>query len=551
MKKYCSLALALALTLGLTACGGKTTETQKPTESEAGTGDSTVAITAAIGAQFSTFDPAMNTEAQNGAVLLHLYSGLFRQDENAVPQKELCEDYTVSEDGKTYTFTLKEGLKWSDGSPLTAYDFEYAYLRGLSFGADAVYNMNTMCNYVEGATEYEEKALEMGDSFDCTKEDHSYVGATALDELTFELKLKSPCPHLLQLLTGYTWTALPQSTPQHVGLWAFEGGYPTSGPFTLKEANPTEKAVLVKNPNYWNADKVTCDELTYQVMTDQASQLLSFQKGDIDVALSISLDYAASYAGTDSLWSIERSSNYYLAINSGAKGPEWAKDVKIRKALALAIDSAAIADVLGSDFYTPIYGLVPYGCSDAQGDFRTNRDAQPYTIKYDPEGAKALLAEAGYTDSNPLTISYKYSNNGIHGDVATMLEQFWSAIGVNVQFESVESGVFYDQLDAGDFEVARYGYNSSIAMQQLQIWTTSNQIVAAVDDEYYNNLYEETLQIADTEEYFKGVHALEDYLIQEQVYLIPILNQNTAALRSPAFEGYTTNASTPYFAYIH
>lgn len=567
MKKLISLVLAFVLLFSLAGCSqekeGDTddktpTDTQQPADQDNkgdeekpnGEGEANT-ITVAAGAQFTTFDPAMNTEAVNSAVLTHLYSGLFRQDADAVPQKELCEDYTVSEDGKTYTFTLKKDLKWSDGSPLTAYDFEYSYLRALSFGADAVYNMTTMCNYVEGATEYQERALEAGDSFDCTKEDHSDVGIAALDELTFQLKLKSPCPHLLQLLCSYTWTAVPQSTPQHEGLWSFEGGYPTSGPFTLAEANSTEKAVLVKNPNYWNADKVTCDELTYLVMTDRASQLLSFQKGDIDVALSVSIEDAASYSGTDSLWSIENASSYFLAINSGSTGPEWAKDPKVRKALALAIDRDAITDVLSPDFYEPLYGLVPYGCADAQGDFRTNRDSQPYEIKYDPEQAKTLLAQAGYDDSNPLTIVYKYSNNSIHGDVATMLEQFWSAIGVQVQFESVESGVFYDQLDAGSFEIARYGYNSSIAMQQLQIWTTENQIVAAVDDQHYNDLYEETLQIADTEKYFEGVHALEDYLIQEQTYLVPMFNQNNAVLRSTDFEGYTTNASTPFFAYIH
>lgn len=549
MKKHIALLLALALCLGLAACGGKDDGVQTPDGSDNETENT--AITVGVGTQFTTLDPAMNTEVANSHVLVHIYSGLFRLDENSVPQKEFCEDYTVSEDGKTYTFTLKDGIVWSDGTPITAYDFEYTYLRGLSFGADAVYNMTTMVNYVAGAAEYQEKALEMGKDFDCKTEDHSYVGATALDEKTFEIKLKSPCPHLLQLLCGYTWTALPQSTPQHDGLWSFEGGYPTSGPFTLKEINSTEKAVLVKNPNYYKADEVTCEELTYMVMTDKASQLLSFQKGDIDVALTVGIDDAAGYTGTDSLWSINVASTYFLAINSGSHGPEWAKDVRVRKALALAIDREAITDVLSPDFYQPLYGLVPYGCADAEGDFRTNRDAQPYEIKYDPEAAKSLLAEAGYNESNPLHVVYKYSNNSIHGDVATMVEQYWSAIGVDVEFACVESGVFYDQLDAGDFEVARYGYNSSVAMQQLQIWTTANQIEAAVDDPHFNEMYDQTLQIADTKEYFEGAHALEDYLIQEQAYLIPMFNSNTAALRSTSFEGYTTTGSTPFFAYIH
>jgi len=555
MKKYLSLLLALIMVLGcFAACGDKDEPEQNNTNNENNQTDTTdepTSITVAIGTQFTTFDPAMNTETQNGAVLTHLYSGLFRNDENWVPQKELCEDYTMSEDGKVYTFTLKKDLKWSDGSPLTAYDFEYAYLRALSFGADTVYNLTTMCNYVEGAKEYQEKALEVGSSFDCTKEDHSYVGIAALDDLTFQLTLKTPCPHLLQLLTGSAWTAVPQWTPHHEGLWGFDGGYATSGPYTLVEANSTEKAVLKKNENYWNADAVTCDEITYMVMTDRASQLLSFQKGDIDVALSVSIEDASEYEGTESLWSIKNSSSYYLAINSASHGPEWAKDVKVRKALALAIDRDTITDVLSSSFYTPLYGLVPFGCADFEGDFRENRDKGEYNIKYDPEEAKKLLAEAGYDESNPLTIKYKYSNNSIHGDVATMLEQQWSAIGVKVEFECVESGVFYDQLDAGDFEIARYGYNSSVAMQQLQIWTTDNQIEAAVDDAKYNEMYNETLNIVDREEYYEGVHALEDYLINEQVYLIPMFGQNNAALKNPNFEGYTTNASTAYFAYIH
>ncbi|MCF0151152.1 MAG: peptide ABC transporter substrate-binding protein [Firmicutes bacterium] len=558
MKKYLSLLLVFAmLTACLAGCGSKeeapattTPSTETTTTTEPAVSNEPIELTVGVGAQFTTFDPFMNNEVVNGYVLTHLYANLFRTDPDYLPQKELCEDYTISEDGKVYTFTLKKDLKWSNGDPLTAYNFEYGWLRGLSFGADTAYTMTTMVNYVEGAKEYQAAALEKGTDFDCTKEDHSYVGIKAIDDLTFEVTLKNPCPHFLQLVAGSAWTALPLTAPQHEGLWAFEGGYPTSGPYTLQEANPNEKAVVVKNPNYWNAENVTLDKINFVVMTDSAAQFLAFQKGDIDVALSVSKDDCSKYAGTDSFWTVKTTTNYYLAINSGSTGPEWAKNVKVRKALALAIDPQAICDVIGADYYRPLHGLVPYGCADAEGDFRTNADADGYFIDYKPEEAKKLLEEAGYSASNPLHIVYKYSNNSVHQDVATMLQQQWAAIGVDVEFACVESGVFYDQLDAGDFEIGRYGYTSGVAIQQLQIWTTGNQIVAAVDDEYYNNLYEQTVATADTEEYFKGVHALENYLIDEMTYLIPIYTSTNAFLKNESFTGYTSNSSTPYFSFV-
>ena len=527
------------------------TATTVLTAAPAAAEEETAQLSVALGSQFTTLDPALNTETTNSYVMRHLYSGLFRKNDKGEVCNELCESYEVSDDGLTYTFHLVPDALWSDGVAITAKDFEYSYLRALSYGADNTWAINDFVNFIEGAQEYNEAALEKGESFDCTTEDHSYVGIEAADDTTLVLKLKMPCAYMTGLLCGNAWIPVREDFGlQHESLWAFDGGYPTSGAYTLVECNETEKAVVQKNENFINADDVTMDEITFYCMADKDAQALAYQTGEIDIALGISTDTALSYVGTEELWTVPKSSNYYLAINS-ACGPEWAKDPNVRRALALAIDKEALVDVLGGDsFYPVLNGFVPDGIAGDTDFFRAEGDADGYTLTYDPEKAKELLAEAGYDESNPLHIVYKYSNNGIHGDVATMLQQMWLNIGVDVEFACVESGVYYDQLDQGDFEICRYGYSAEDSpVQFMEMWTKGMQVVAAVDDPVFDEMIEEARQLSDKSEYMKALHEAEDYLVEENVYVIPLFNYNDPALVKEYVEGQTMSGMYPYFAY--
>ena len=509
-------------------------------------------LTVAVGSQFTAFDPALNTEISNLYVLVHMYSGMFRKGPGGEVLYDLCEKYDVSDDGLTYTFHIVSDAEWSDGEPVTAYDFEYSYLRALSYGADNAWAINDLVNFIEGADEYSAAAQKEGSSFDCTTADHSSVGIKAVDDTTLVLKLKTPCVYLTELMTSYVWVPVRRDfAPQHESVWAFDGGYPTSGAYTLQSCNETEKAVLVKNENYKSADKVTMDKITFLCMADEDAQAMAYRTGEIDVALGISTETALSYKGSDELWLMTQPSNYFLAINSGATGPEWAKDVNIRRALALAIDKEAVVSVLGgSMFYPVLNGYVPEGIPGIKDSFRAEGDADGYTLVYDPDGAKALLAEAGYDENNPLHISYKYSSSGIHGDVATVLQQMWKAVGIDVELKSVSSSVFYDQLDKGDFEIARYGYGAvDSAIQYLELWTTGIQVVPAVDVPEFDQMIADARTISDPVRFNDALHAAEDYLVEENVYVIPLFNFNTPALIQDYIEGNTMAGSYPYFAY--
>ncbi len=545
-KNLFKAALAAATAMSLVACSSGDSGSAGGTADGAGHANE---VTVALNAQFTTLDPGLNTEVINNHVLENIYQGLFQKDENNVAQKMICEDYTVTDDGLVYTFTLKDGVKWNDGTPVTAYNFEYGILRTLSYGADNAYACNNLNNFIAGAKEYNEAALAAGESFDCTVEDHSSVGVHALDDTTLEVTLKMPCAYLTGLMCGGVWYPVPLDTPQHDSSWSMKAGYVTNGAYDLVEFSENEEAVLVKNETYFWADEITMDKVNYLVMTDEQAQEIAFKNGEIDVATKVSTDTALSHSGTDTLWLINTPVNYFLAINSGSTGPEWAKKVNVRKALAMAIDREALVSVLGGNELRPVtYGYVPYGLGGNTGDYREEGDKTANHPAYDPEGAIALLAQEGYDASNPLHIVYKYSNNSVHGDVATVLQQMWQAIGVDVEFAAVESGVFYDQLDSGDFEIARYGLSASDSpIQYLDLWTRGMQVVAAVDDEKFDQMVLDTKYIADAEEYIDACHDVEAYLYDENVLVIPLFQSTSQYLVTDGLKGHHLNGSMAFY----
>lgn len=546
MKKRFMAALLAAAALTVTACSTPDNASSQSTSTPGTSGNS---LSVAVTGQFSNLDPGLNTETNNSYVLSHLYSAMFRRDTegNIVPM--LAEDYTVSEDGLTWTFTLKDGLKWSDGTPLTAYDFEYTYLRNLSYGPDNAFAVYNLVQYIDGASEYSERAYTI-ENFDCTKEDHSNVGVRAVDDKTFELKLKMPCSYLTLLMGSGAWEPLPQSTPRHDSTWSLKAGYPTSGPYVLTSVNPNEKAVAAKNENWFEADQVTMDEIQFMVMPDQSSQALAFEAGQIDVALSVSTETLNSYAGTDNLVTYVSPGTYDILFNTGEKGPEWAKNVNVRRALALAVNTDDVIEVLGGEeFYQKLEGYVPAGLPGISGDFRleANEARDSYSLAYNPEKAKELLAQEGYTEENPLTIVYRYPNSGTDPDLATLLQEQWTSIGVNVDFSSLESGVYWDQFDQGTFELMRFGLGTSHPIVCLDQWTTGMQVVPVVDDEKIDQMMLDAKYETDNAKAMEICHEADDYVVDEMVYVIPLYQKKTGLLVQSNVKGYQLRGTTMYW----
>ena len=526
MKKFASLLLAFAMTVGmLTGCGGDsgTSSTGEAPAQE---------VTVAISSTFATLDPALISTTHMAHVYGNMGSNFYRTDANGVLQYDLGESMEKSEDGLTYTFTIKEGLKWSDGEPLTAEHFVYGIKRAIGYGPDNAYTKKNLVNFIAGAEEAANAAMDVADM--------TNVGVTALDDTTFQVTLSTPCPYFERIFSGNVTSPMrPDFALEHDSSWSVNGTYPSSGPMALESISPEEEAVLVKNENYWDAENVTLEKATFVVMTDSTAQVNAFRTGDIDIAMSVPSEVATNAEYESNIVMPEKYiSNYFVLINSGPKAQvEALKDENVRKALALAIDKDTMLNILGGKANVRLDGYIPYGFEGVDGnDFRDEKSYGEFNL----EEAKALMEAAGYNENNHLKFEYLYSNSQFHADVAQILQQMWSQIYVDVELKSIEMGVFYDYIDNGDFTTCRYANNDSTdPLSYFQLFTTDSQIdgCQAITDPVLDQMVEEAYQIIDHDEYIAKLHEIEDYFVEEKQYVIPLLTQNSVVLVQDGIEG--------------
>lgn len=526
MKKFASLLLAFAMTVGmLTGCGGDsgTSSTGEAPAQE---------VTVAISSTFATLDPALISTTHMAHVYGNMGSNFYRTDANGVLQYDLGENMEKSEDGLTYTFTIKEGLKWSDGEPLTAEHFVYGIKRAIGYGPDNAYTKKNLVNFIAGAEEAANAAMDVADM--------TNVGVTALDDTTFQVTLSTPCPYFERIFSSNVTSPMrPDFALEHDSSWSVNGIYPSSGPMVLESISPEEEAVLVKNENYWDAENVTLEKATFVVMTDSTAQVNAFRTGDIDIAMSVPSEVATNAEYESNIVMPEKYvSNYFVLINSGPKAQvEALKDENVRKALALAIDKDTMLNILGGKANVRLDGYIPYGFEGVDGnDFRDEKSYGEFNL----EEAKALMEAAGYNENNHLKFEYLYSNSQFHADVAQILQQMWSQIYVDVELKSIEMGVFYDYIDNGDFTTCRYANNDSTdPLSYFQLFTTDSQIdgCQAITDPVLDQMVEEAYQITDHDEYIAKLHEIEDYFVEEKQYVIPLLTQNSVVLVQDGIEG--------------
>lgn len=526
MKKFASLLLAFAMTVGmLTGCGGDsgTSSTGEAPAQE---------VTVAISSTFATLDPALISTTHMAHVYGNMGSNFYRTDANGVLQYDLGENMEKSEDGLTYTFTIKEGLKWSDGEPLTAEHFVYGIKRAIGYGPDNAYTKKNLVNFIAGAEEAANAAMDVADM--------TNVGVTALDDTTFQVTLSTPCPYFERIFSGNVTSPMrPDFALEHDSSWSVNGTYPSSGPMVLESISPEEEAVLVKNENYWDAENVTLEKATFVVMTDSTAQVNAFRTGDIDIAMSVPSEVATNAEYEPNIVMPEKYvSNYFVLINSGPKAQvEALKDENVRKALALAIDKDTMLNILGGKANVRLDGYIPYGFEGVDGnDFRDEKSYGEFNL----EEAKSLMEAAGYNENNHLKFEYLYSNSQFHADVAQILQQMWSQIYVDVELKSIEMGVFYDYIDNGDFTTCRYANNDSTdPLSYFQLFTTDSQIdgCQAITDPVLDQMVEEAYQITDHDEYIAKLHEIEDYFVEEKQYVIPLLTQNSVVLVQDGIEG--------------
>ena len=434
-------------------------------------------------------DPALNSTVDGACLAVNSFAGLFAYNEEGEVVPDLADSYEVSEDGLTYTFTMKDGLMFSDGSELTAKDVEYSWKRAADPQTAADYSY-------------------MFDVIARTGDDTLDVTASE-DGKTLTVNLTAPCVYFLDLCAFPAYYVVPQASVEGAegwettpGAWAQEAGFVTSGAYTLQEWNHGESMVYVKNPNYHRADEVKIEELHFMLSEDATAIYAAYQAGDIDFEDTIPTDEVAALLDNPEFHIVDQLGTYYVGFNVNSpifdgKTPEQAN--AMRRALALLVDREFICENIGQTGQVPANTFIPAGMNDGNGvEFRQNDDAYTYPNEeavgyYDPsydaydanlEEARALLTEAGFefnedgtlSDSTPLNLTYLTNEGESNVAIGEALQQDFAVIGVNLTIETSDWNVFLNERKAGNYDVARNGwiadFNDPINM--IEMWTSDS-----------------------------------------------------------------------------
>ena len=404
-----------------------------------------------LGSNPKHLDPGLNAATDGGDVGNNLFDGLVREFDGEY-RPAIAESWDISDDGLVYTFHLKD-TKWSDGTPLTANDFEYSWKRVLdpetaseyAFIMDPILNA-TACN--EGSVAVEE------------------VGVKAIDEKTFQVTLKSPTPYFLGLTAFYTFFPVNQKAVEagENGLWAKQPeNFIGNGPFKLAEFEDAHKMVFVKNENYWNADAIKLEKITALMIVEDSTAYTAYKNGEIDMLNAVPNDLIPQLMIEDpEFYVLPVIGTYYYNFNMRDDSIPELKDERVRKALAYAIDRKELVEQVLKGGQLPAAGFVSPGIVDAEGnEFRTV--AGDYGIPTDGskiEEAKALLAEAGFPNGEGFpTLDVKYNTNESHKTIAEAIQAMWNKnLGINVELSNAEWAVFQDERKNGNFDIARGGW---------------------------------------------------------------------------------------------
>ena len=383
-------------------------------------------------------DPALNSSVDGATLAAAAFGGLYTYDADGALAPNFATGYTASEDGLTYTFTIREGLKWSNGEKLDANDFIYSWNRAI--------NPDTAADY----------------------------------------------EYMFDIIDGYADGNVV--TPN---AWALNAGdsYVTCGPFMLTEWVHDEHMVYTKNPNYWDADNVKIEKLEFMLSADDTAIYAAYNAGDLDFIDTVPTDEIANLRDNPEFYIIPNLGTYYVIFN--VKSPMFdgytaEQASTYRRALSMLIDRQYIIDTVAQCDQTIATAFIPAGMADGNGgEFRANDDAFTNPVgdgyfgtEVDIDGAVELLKSIGFefdennmlSASTPININYITNTATSHQAIAECIQMDFAQIGINTTISTEDWNVFLQDRKAGNYDVARNGwladFNDPINM--LEMWTTKS-----------------------------------------------------------------------------
>lgn len=481
------------------------------------------------GSEPASLDPQKIEGTPGSAIARDLFEGLVTQDSdgNIIPGQ--AESWTISNDNRVFTFKIRKTARWSNGDPVTAQDFVFAFQRAVDPKTASRYAW-----YMEIPTITNASAIIKG------VKPVSSLGVKALDSATFQVTLEKPVPYFIKMLAHQTTYPAPEKVIKKYGdSWTKPENMVSNGAYTLKEWVVNERIVLQRNPLYWNDRETTINQVTFLPIASQTAELNRYKAGEIDMTYEIPLEHyrALKKETPEEIKTTPRLGTYYYEFNM-AKPPF--DDIRVRKALSYAINREAITQYVLGQGQMPAYTFTPKAVSGFIPP------VVPYSLltqKERDEKARQLLSEAGYSRTNPLKLSLLYNTSESHKKVAIAVAQMWKSLGVQTTLENKEWKTYLDAKDAGEFQVARGGwvgdYNEASTMLDLKT-SGHGQNDGKFSSPEYDALMAQS-RIATSDEQRNALYKKAEEILAEQMPLAPIYQYVTSRLVKPYVGGYPMN----------
>lgn len=443
-KRWSIVGLMLIFSLVLSACGGFSGGSgggKKDTKGQ-------TSLNINIKTEPFSLHPGLANDSVSGGVIRQTFEGLTRVNSKGEPEEGMASKIETSKDGKTYTFTIRDGAKWSNGDPVTAQDFEYAWKWALDPNNESQYAYQLY--YIKGA-----EAANTG------KGKIDDVGVKAVNDKTLKVELNNPTPYFTQLTSFYTYMPVNKKIAEKHKNWNTNAGenYVSNGPFKMTAWKHSGSITLEKNDQYWDKDAVKLKKINMVMINNNNTELKKFQAGELDWA-----GMPLGQLPTESLPTLKKDGSLHVEPIAGVY---WYKfnteekplnNVNIRKALAYAIDRSSIVKNVTQGEQIPAMAAVPpsmKGFKDnTKGYFKDN------DVKSAKEFLNKGLKELGVKNASDLpAIKLSYNTDDAHAKIAQAVQEMWKKnLGIKVELDNSEWNVYIDKLHSQNYQIARMGW---------------------------------------------------------------------------------------------
>lgn len=576
-KKLVSMVLVASMAFGLAACGssdaGEKNQAAGSDGAEAAatsTKEDKTTLNIFMASEPDHLDPALNSAVDGGCLAVNSFEGLMRYNENGALETACAESYTVSDDGLVYTFTMRDGLTWSNGDALDATDFVYSWKRAASPEVAADYSY--LCDIFPG---YDSTA-DNGPIVDTAAFDSAFVASD--DGKTLTVTLKAVCPYFLDLCAFPFFFPVDEEVVEPTvtadnpaGTWSLDAGdaFVSNGAYKLESWNHDADMTYVKNDSYWDADSVSVTTLNVMLTSDDVAAYTAYQTGDLDFVDSIPTAEMQTAMQSSEFVVADNLGTYYVGFNYNSDlysklGLDEEQAKVFRHALTLLIDRQYIIDNIGQTSQKIATTFIPEGCADGNGGEFKNKDYYSTDYEANVAEAKSLLESIGLydtaSDALTQTVAFTYLTNNSEGNVriAEAIQADLATVGIDMSIEQQEWATFLNTRKNGDFDIAREGwlmdYNDPINMLEMWVTTSGNNDCQfgkddskALDWDYYDNLISETRTEADLAKRAELMHTAEDYLMDTWC-VVPIYYYNDPYMVKDYVKGvYCTVEGMKYF----